>query len=145
MFDIRRHFAIVPNVSFGLLIHECDLLVVRNSGYALEVEIKVSVSDLKRDVLKRHGHRSHKIKELYFAVPAKLYDVAVEHAPSRAGIIVVSRRNSGFAVNALYATIDRPAVPNKDARPLTAREMQTVARLGAMRIWALKRKLIEKA
>jgi hypothetical protein len=52
-FGIRRHL-IVPNVSWGLgLRHECDLLIVRESGFAAEVEIKVSKSDLKKDVEKR--------------------------------------------------------------------------------------------
>lgn len=144
MFDIRRHI-IVPNVSWGLGVHECDLLVVRPTGYAIEVEIKVSKADLKKDAEKRHGHDSHKIKELYFAVPDKLYEAAIEFAPLHAGIITVSW--NGTIVHPQidgFASIKRPAIVNKTARPLTESEINTVARLGAMRIWGLKAKLIKQ-
>lgn len=46
LFDIRKNI-IVPNISCGLGIHECDLFIVRNSGYCIEVEIKRSEQDLK--------------------------------------------------------------------------------------------------
>jgi hypothetical protein len=43
-FNYRQNI-IVSNVSWGLGIHECDLLIITKSGYATEVEIKVSLSD----------------------------------------------------------------------------------------------------
>jgi hypothetical protein len=141
MFDIRRHI-IVPNVSWGLFLHECDLLVVRPSGYAIEVEIKVSKSDLKKDAGKKHGHRSHKIKELYFAVPRDLYEAAVEYAPGDAGIICVGLGDTTWWPDKLFASIERPAVTRKDARPLSEGEMLQLGKLGTMRIWKLKSKLI---
>lgn len=141
MFGIRKHFAIVPNVSWGLLSHECDLLVVRKSGYAIEVEIKVSRSDLKKDEQKRHGHIEwqNRIKELYFAVPDKLLGSALEFVPINAGIITVGRNNVGVT----YAHIERPAVSNKHSRALDHAEMLTLARLGSMRILGLKAKLLK--
>ena len=60
---------IVPNASWGLGLHECDLLVISKAGYASEVEIKVSKADLLRDREKRHGHASDRIKALWFALP----------------------------------------------------------------------------
>lgn len=45
--DIRKHI-IVPNISWGAGLHECDLLVINKSGYATEIEIKISKSDLKK-------------------------------------------------------------------------------------------------
>ena len=44
---------VVPNVSAGLHIHECDLISVTKGGYATEIEIKVSVSDTKKDLSKK--------------------------------------------------------------------------------------------
>jgi len=52
-FNFRKNL-IVPNVSWGFNIHECDLLIVRKSGYAIEVEIKISKSDFKADFKKIH-------------------------------------------------------------------------------------------
>jgi hypothetical protein len=80
---------VVPNVYYGLHIHETDLLVLTPSGYAWEIEIKTSLADLKADKKKAHGHYSNKIKRLYFAVPEDLKDKALEHIPERAGLFVI--------------------------------------------------------
>lgn len=150
MFGIRQNI-IVPNICWGLNLHECDLLVVRKTGYAIEVEIKVSKADLKKDTFKRHGHKSGKIKELYFAVPEQLYNAAVEFAPADAGIIAIETvdtrgrySNVVGAVDEKMAVIKRLALTNKSARPLSSEEVNTVARLGCMRIWGLKAKLIKQ-
>ena len=39
----RTHL-VVPNVSYGMYVHECDLFVLSKSGYATEIEIKITVS-----------------------------------------------------------------------------------------------------
>ena len=44
---------IVPNVHWGMCLHECDLLVITRSGYAWEVEIKVSRVDLIKNKEKK--------------------------------------------------------------------------------------------
>lgn len=147
MFGIRQNL-IVPNISWGLGLHECDLLVIRMSAYAVEVEIKVTRADLKKDAEKRHGHESDKIKEFYYAVPEKLYDACVQFTPITAGIIVVSDADASDPFFEPYwrkASIKRPATVRKDARRLTPAEVSQVARLGCMRIWSLKEKLIKTA
>ena len=131
LFGIRRHL-IVPNISWGLNIHECDLLIVTRSGYCIEVEIKTSLQDLKRDASKHHRHNSNLIKRLFFAFPENVYKS--EYIPDRAGIITIRDLASGR-----YAKIERPAQINKQARPLTADEMVHLGRLAPMRIWGLKR------
>lgn len=138
LFGVRRH-VIVPNASWGMSLHECDLLIIRNTGYAVEVEIKVSKADLKKDALKRHGHNSNRIKELYFAVPDKLYDAAVEYAPERAGIITVEHWEHYPFVE---GSVKRKAVLNVLARPLNEDEIRTAMRLAGMRIWGLKERLV---
>lgn len=143
LFDIRRHI-IVPNASWGLGLHECDLLIVRPSGYAIEVEIKVSKADLKKDAEKRHGHYSEKIKQLYFAVPQDLYAAACQFAPYDAGIITVAASDPEWFPEKLFAHIEREAPVKKNARPLNEKEILKAATLGAMRVWSLKRKLIKQ-
>lgn len=49
-FGIRQN-AIVPNVSWGLgFPYECDLLILRDSGFAIEIEIKISPVKAVRSV-----------------------------------------------------------------------------------------------
>lgn len=132
-FGWRAH-VMVPNISWGLFIYELDMVVLSASGYAYEIEIKVSKSDLIRDKEKWHRHRNIRIKRLWFAVPKKLED-HIEHIPKHAGIIVVSKAG---IVNIVRSPID-----NKLAKKLTIDEQFQLARLGALRIWALKTRIKE--
>ena len=86
---------VVPNVSFGMRVngeslHECDLLCLTPSGYATEIEIKVSKSDLKKDASKNHCHIHKGIKAFWLAVPEELKDFALDHIPYRAGLYYVT-------------------------------------------------------
>lgn len=135
LFDMRRNM-IVPNVSYGLGIHEVDLLVVTPAGYASEIEIKISISDLRADLLKPHQHKSKKIKYLYFALPLELKEKAIPIIPEHAGIIFVEPYGDSY-----YASIFRPAKLNKGHRVLTSDELIHLGQLATMRIWTLKRKL----
>jgi hypothetical protein len=72
-FDFTQKL-ILPRISFGAGIHECDILVMSKSGYATEIEIKISVADLKKDLNKKHTHNSDKIKYFYYAIPKEMYD-----------------------------------------------------------------------
>lgn len=127
-FNYRQNL-IVPNISWGFFIHECDVFIVTKSGYAIEVEIKITKSDLIKDKRKTHGHRSNKIKRLYFAIPEKMIK-HIEHIPQRAGIITVNPHGR--------CTVIRKPVINTNAIKLTDQEKFMVARLGALRIWGLQ-------
>ena len=85
-FNYRQN-VIVPNVSWGIgLRYEADLVVLRPSGYAVEVEIKVNASDIKADLKKRHQHDSKLFRELWFAVPEELADcLSMEICSSSSG------------------------------------------------------------
>jgi hypothetical protein len=86
-FDYRRNL-VVPNVSWGLgLLYEADMVVLRPSGFAVEVEIKVTASDIKADLKKKHQHNSLLFRELWFAVPEHL--AGNENIPQHAGILSV--------------------------------------------------------
>jgi len=135
---VARHFntrvnLIVPNISWGLFIHECDLLIITKNNYAYEVEIKVSKSDLIKDQKKKHSHNNEKIKKPYFAIPDYLLKYQ-EHIPEQAGIITVAE--NGHCEKVREAKV-------RNEYKFTDEEKFNVARLGTMRIWNLKSKLRE--
>jgi hypothetical protein len=143
---VARHFnyranLIVPNVWWGWrLRHEADLLVVRPSGYCDEVEIKVSLSDIKADLKKRWSHwDDNRVLRVWFAVPEHL--AGCEHIPAQAGVLSVSRRpkkqGTGWRDT---ITVVRPAkLRDKRCRQkISDRDRLKLAELGAMRIWDLK-------
>jgi hypothetical protein len=135
-FNCRQNI-IVPNIGNGLNIHECDLLIIRKSGYATEIEIKTSVQDIKADLKKSHKHQSNKIREFYFAIPKEL-EHAIEFIPKHAGIITIEKHSAQqLTINML-----RGAKLNTEARKLTSEEICKVGHLAAMRIWNLKRTLL---
>lgn len=135
-FDYRVNL-IVPNVYWGFLAYECDLLVVSKAGYTKEIEIKVSKADLKKDKEKWHNHNSKKIKQLFFAIPEKLgIDFALEHIPNKAGLIVVDKFGRCKVV--------KSAKINTKAEKISIEDRLKIAHLGSMRIWNLKWKLIDE-
>lgn len=132
-YGIRQNI-IVPNISWGLGLHECDLLIISQNRYATEIEIKISLSDLKKDGKKRHGHYSDKIKYLYFAIPSCLAKY-IEYIPARAGIYVVNSEHRVFCI--------AKSKINNGYRCLTEGEMFQVLRLGTIRTWGLRKKLVK--
>ncbi len=142
-FDYRQSL-IVPNVYWGMGIHECDLLIASKAGYLTEVEIKVTRADLRADAKKWHGHRSDKIKRLFFALPDYMEN-CVDMVPERAGIILVRPMEmhdirKGWSPRCREI---RPAQRNKAAGKISDHDRYKIARLGALRIWGLKRKLLD--
>lgn len=130
---------IVPNVSWGLGIHEVDMLILSSSNYASEIEIKISLADLKADLKKPHGHHSNKIKKLYFAIPKELEEKALEFIPERAGLFVIndSYTRNGRQVKP-YVVLSKAPKSNPTARKLNDKEIKKLYELAAMRIWSLK-------
>lgn len=142
-FGARQHL-IVPNVSWGFpgLLYEADLVVVTRAGYAKEIEIKVSKADLIKDKEKKHNHGCAKFKELYFAIPEKLLKDK-EHIPEKAGILVCEKIKYDDGVY-YGAKLERPAKIN-GGEPLSLKDKYELARLGTLRIWNLKKKILENA
>jgi hypothetical protein len=124
---------IVPNVSWGLGYYEKDLFLLTPAGYAWEIEIKVSKSDLIADKKKLHGHYNEKVKRLYFAVPETLEKDALSLIPERAGLFIVIE---GYSQN--YVRLVRTPKININAMKLTEAEIKKLHELAAMRIWSLK-------
>jgi hypothetical protein len=130
-----RQNTIVPNVSYGLHIHEVDLLIVSKNGYCTEVEIKTSISDLKADLKKKHQHKSSRIKYFYFAIPEGLQEKALPLIPERAGLIIVKQGE----YDSVRCDIIKSPIVNKEARALTQGELIKLGYLASLRIWNLKR------
>lgn len=148
-YGIRQNI-IVPNVYWGIdgLYYECDIVKLTMSNYATEIEIKVSKSDLLKDKEKMHGHISNLFKYLYFAVPEELVDIALSEIPQRAGLFSVSRYKRQYTwekmpYNYIVTEVRKPQ-KNKGCHKWTDEQRHKLAKLGAMRILALKKKLIEK-
>jgi hypothetical protein len=154
-----RQNLIVPNISWGLhdqrykSLHECDVLVLSNSNYATEVEIKISKSDLLNDLKKRHKHKHNLIRRFYYAVPEKLEQTALENIPNGAGLLVVYdklftgytwHKEGGRSEYTKYYTqlkTVKECSINKDAIKWTDEQSLQLARLGTMRILGLKQKI----
>ena len=60
-----RNNIIVPNVSWGMLDYEADLLIMNKTGYVTEIEIKRSWSDFLADFKKDEvAHKSEIINNV---------------------------------------------------------------------------------
>lgn len=133
-FGYRNHI-IVPNLSWGFFTHECDLFLIRKSGFGFEVEIKRSRSDTVADFKKPHGHvdRKNRIVQLFYAFPEELLPKVEDLVPPECGIIVVGHTG-------VY--MKRDAKRKKGTKRLTQAEQLKIARLGTLRIWTLKQNII---
>lgn len=133
-YGVRQNM-MVPNVSWSVGLHECDILRLTKSRYAHEIEIKVSLSDLKADKKKRHGHHSDLIRTLTFAIPECL-EQHIDEIPERAGVLIAQDYGDDFVMRC----VRRPKI-NTACRKLTDKEYYRVCELAAMRMWRLKEKL----
>ncbi len=136
-FDYRRNL-IVPNVGWGWFVHECDLVVVTKTGFAWEVEIKTSLSDLLRDKKKIHLHHSQRITCTYFAIPEDLMKHQ-HHIPEEAGIIECRKIEGDGGI----ICIRRRMPKRMKSQKITIEEKEKLGHLAAMRIWRLKRKIMD--
>lgn len=146
-FGVMRN-VIVPTITnlSGLTDFEIDLLVLNNNSFATAVEIKISKSDLKADKKKAHikafdsddyKFYFRNFKHFYYAVPYFLKDVALEQIPKEAGLLLVRRFPNE---DRLYVYVKRkPKLLNNVKWSDESR--YKLARLGAIRILKLKRKL----
>lgn len=143
-FNIRQNI-VVPNVSWGFLNHEADLLIMSKSGYLTEIEIKRSLSDLKADFRKDHDHSDERIKYFYYCVPESLLqnaiDLCIEHKRIVSGIITYSE-DAHIRFNAVpYYEGRGSSCRQLPCRKLFIEEQLQVSRLGCMRVWSLKGKV----
>jgi hypothetical protein len=128
---------IVPNVSWGMLDYEADLLIMNKTGYVTEIEIKRSWSDFlaafKKD---EKAHKSEIIYQFWYCVPDEIYNKCVEklkevYPDSFDRPSIISYSESGVldfhGKSASYC--------RGKHRKLYLEEQLKLARLGTLRYW----------
>lgn len=130
---------IVPNISWGMFIHECDVFIATPAGYVTEVEIKRSYQDLNNDFKKRHRHESDLIKYMYYAIPYDIYNDWQKLIPEKCGILGYKRGSGGHVMIWKLRRAQK-----QSCRKLTGKEQLKLAKLGCMRIWSLKKKINDR-
>lgn len=153
MFGYRANI-IVPNISWGAGLNECDLLIINKNNICTEVEIKISKSDLKADFKKHHRWTKDEIpifkpqksiKFMYYAVPENMIELAVQLLPSQIGILVIKKivepkyRMSSIIVTYYKCFYHRRAKANSNFIVMNDKEVLNITRLMGMRVWTLKK------
>lgn len=163
-FYCRSHL-VVPNVSWGFLNHEADLIVMTSSRRLTEIEIKRSWSDFLADFKKGHDHSHPLIARFYYAVPSSIgkrvfdylyngiYDAKykfsrssvesyTEHNPHGYGLIVYDFGDEGWMKNKCCITVGSKLLNNN---PITEAQERDLLRLLGLRVWNLKKKIAKNA
>lgn len=113
--------------------HECDMLIVTKNYYLTEVEIKISLSDLKADFKKKHQHKDENIKNFYYAFPEEMKEKALKLIPKECGILIAVEKECGIP----YRKIEcyrKPKI-NKETKPINDIVLSKIYRLGYLRYW----------
>lgn len=126
----------VPNVSYGLLEYEADLVILNKTGYLTEIEIKRSLEDFKADFKKGHSHNDPKIYHFYYCLPLSIKEQALK---------ILSEKNQRIPAILFYnenGEISRAGgFSQRGGRKLFIEEQLKLARLGCFRYWNLKIKI----
>lgn len=146
----QRKLLVVPNCYWTG--DECDLLAVEPGLRLIDIEIKISRSDLKADRDKdkwwdrgfgsfRNGKWEsppatakqwpRRIWKHYYAMPADIWKPELLDAiPAASGVLLCR----GEGRPALIESI-RKAKPNKEAKAISAADAIDIARLAGLRMW----------
>ena len=152
---VYRSELVVPNVS--MVWGECDLLAVSLSGYLTEYEIKVSLSDLRRewkkerwDTSSHYYNKAHKffsgsVKNYWIAVPDCMSEKAATLIPEHAGAGLISVGSEPYEYEGAFRgmrpllVIRKPRV-NRKAKKITPDEWIKLGRKGMAKYWNVVRK-----
>lgn len=154
--SISTKYLVVPNCYWTG--NETDLLIIERNLRIVDIEIKISRSDLKADLSKdkwwirrpwsRYTHKRvaldqrrqwpDKVWKHYYAMPAGIWtDDLLPSIPEASGILLVGahrgdivKRSDGARVKVL-----RMAKPNRDAKPISVPDALDIARLANLRMW----------
>jgi hypothetical protein len=149
----RKGLLIVPETYWSG--SECDLLLVTENLRIIDIEIKVSRADFRRDKAKdkwyhawdygvdgpwrpdangdrRRREFPRRVWKHYFAMPADIWKPEmVADLPSPAcGVILLHKDERGG-----WVTVERKSKPNKDAEKISAESAIDLARLASLRMW----------
>jgi hypothetical protein len=149
----RDGVIVVPNCYFTG--DEADLLVLRPNCKLIDVEIKISRSDLKADIHKDkwwHSTFTHWnappvprtrvewprwIWKHYYAMPEEIWkDELVEHMPAKSGILLLRKGKSYYGSPTISVRCHRRVKANPEAKVIDVHHMQKLARLANARMWS---------
>jgi len=159
-FYCRQHL-VIPNVDWGFLNHEADLLIVSKAGYLTEVEIKRTWADFKADFKKKHTHYDSKLSHFYYAVPEKIaqkvfdflyvgkldisnrwsrskVDSYTEVNVNKCGLIVYKDPDEFYKFGNYCITV---GATNMGDYKISDEEEKKLLRLLGLRVWSLKNKI----
>jgi len=146
----KRADLVVPNCYWTG--NETDLLVIERKGLRIiDVEIKISRSDLKADLRKdkwwvkrpwsrRSGQPTRlewpaKVWKHYYVMPAEIWDPKLyDDIPQASGIVTLKHQRS--KTTPISAVLVRRAKPNREAKPISPHDAIDLARLATLRMWA---------
>lgn len=154
-----RQNIVVPNVDWGFLNHEADLLIMNKTRHLIEIEIKRTWTDFMADFKKSHTHHDKKLSYFYYAVPESigervfnyLYEgeYRAKNYWDRSEVLRCSEHNTNMCGLIVYGErIFHNYCLTVGARKMndykvTIEEELKLLRLGNMRVWGLKKKLSE--
>lgn len=149
----RRCVVLVDNCNWTG--HECDVLAVTVDLRIIDVEIKISRSDLRADARKgKWWHqppwrwnaekpaavaRQHppRVWKHYYCMPADIWKPELATClPSEASGILLVRHQR----NAITVSVERRATPSRDAARLRPEQVMDIARLANLRMWGAYRR-----
>jgi hypothetical protein len=118
-----------------------DVIGVTRDRYLVEIEIKRSVADFKRDAEKysrrnRELFIDHMAKQFYYLVTPEISDKILPLLPAWAGLMTVSE-------NQITAYVLQPAPVNRESKKLSVQECIKLTRCMTNHMMATKIKLAE--
>lgn len=147
IFD-RRRYLVLPNAYYGMgFSYEMDLLIITWTGrIGYEVEIKISLADLKRDLSKSKfeaskytgkNRLSGRVAGMWYAMPIQVWEKGAEYVPADAGVIVIGERElsaRGKTWSAPHASVIRKPARKKQLYKWKDQELAKMTHLLSMRL-----------
>lgn len=146
---------IVPNLSWGFLNHEADLISVDKNGYLTEVEIKRSFEDFKADFKKKNYHDTdERVYRFGYFVPKSILKECIEYNKEHCKDVTINGKpysvfgftddgqiydEEGRIIHSAFSYSNNPR-----SRKLFLEERLKVAHLGSMRLYPLEKKSIKR-
>lgn len=128
------------------IFHECDMLVMTKAGYLTEIEIKRSFDDFCNEFKKAHHHESHgpDIKEFWYCVPEGIFQKVIDKLSEkgwRPTVILTYNEDLTLRYKSVPDFHAAVRLYSDHPRPLSTEQQLELARLGAMRQVALRKKI----
>ena len=150
--------------------HECDVLGVTTDLRIIDIEVKISRSDLKADAKKdKWWHRHYtgdyetvenkwgtsrrqievktalqhpiKVWKHYYAMPKEIWKPELlDCLPSKSSGVLLLREPRDWREPAVVVSCERRATPAKDAYRLKPEQCMDIARLANLRMWEAYRR-----